>query len=216
MGPVTEPADPTGFGYPIHLDVRGMIAVVVGLGAVGQRKAVGLLAAGATVRGIDPRGADWASATGIDLRAELYRPEHLTGATLAIASATPEINRLVVADARSRGVLVSSASEPQAGQFTVPAVWRSGPVTITVSTGGASPALARVLRDRAAAAIGPEPAALATLLIDLRAEFLARINDPVARRSALQAVADPAWLDEIRANGVEATRAALRRVLGLD
>ena len=211
---MSEP--PAAPGYPIQLDLRGKIAVVVGLGAVGQRKALGLIAAGAQVRGVDPHGADWATTAGIDLREEPYHPAHLTGATLVIAAATAEVNRLVVADARASGLLVSSASDPDSGHFTVPAVWRSGPITLTVATGGASPALAATLRDRAATALGPAAPALALILIDLRAEVLARITDPQARRLALRTAADPAWLDRTTRDGAAATRAALRAALGLE
>ena len=51
-----------------------------------------------------------------------------------------------------------AAAHAEAGDFTLPAVWRSGPLMLTVSTSGASPALARALRDRAAEALGPAPA----------------------------------------------------------
>ena len=202
-------------GYLVDLDIAGAVAVVVGLGAVGRRKTLGLIEAGASVRGIDPRGADWAADLPLDLRPEPYRPDHLEGARLVLASASPEVNRSVVVDARARGILVASASEPRSGDFTVPALWRSGPITLAVSTGGASPALAGTLRDRAAGAIGPEAAALATLLGDLRAEVLSRITDPLLRRQALQQAADPAWLDRIAREGQEATLRALRRAMGL-
>ena len=203
-------------GYPVDLDVQGRVAVVVGLGAVGRRKVRGLIAAGALVRGVDPLGAPWATDQAIDLRAEPYAPAHLDGAWLAVAAAAPEVNDQVVADARARGILVNSASDPRAGDFTIPAVWRSGPITLTVATGGASPALAATLRDRAAQAIGPDAATLARILLDLRGEVLARVADPVLRRQALQQAADPAWLDHLTRAGEAATTAALRRALGLD
>ena len=212
-----DPASASFSGYPIQLDVRGLVAVVVGLGAVGKRKALALIEAGARVRGVDPLGAnDWADGLLIDLRTESYQADHLTGATLVIAAAHPEVNRRVVADARERNILVNSASDPESGQFTIPAVWRSGPITLTVATGGASPALAATLRDRAAAALGPSPGILARLLIDLRAEVIAQIRDPHARRLALRTVADPAWLDRLTRDGEAATRVALRVALGLD
>ena len=203
-------------GYLVDLDVRGRVAVVVGLGAVGRRKALGLVAAGAIVRGVDPLGADWAADRGVDHQAEPYAPVHLVGAWLAVAAAAPEVNRRVVADARRQGILVASASDPRDGDFTVPAVWRDGPITLAVSTGGASPGLAATLRDRAAGAIGPEAAALAQILLDLRAEARARLDDPSARRLALRRAADPAWLDHLAAHGEAATRRALRREMGLD
>lgn len=202
-------------GYPVDLDVRGMVAVVVGLGVVGRRKALSLVEAGAKVRGVDPQGFDQAAELGVELKFEVYQSSHLVGAKLVIASASPEVNQAVVLDARSKGIWVSSASEPKQGDFTVPAVWRSGPVTVAVSTGGASPALAATLRDRAAQAIGPEAALLAMILIDLRAEVLARIADPTARRQALQKAADPTWLDHLALKGSDATRHALRAALGM-
>ena len=204
-------------GYPVDLDVAGRLAVVVGLGAVGRRKAEGLRAAGARVRGVDPRGATWASDLDFDLVVAPYDPAHLAGARLAIAAAAPDVNRRVVRDARAAGILVASASDPAAGDFAVPAVWRDGPIALAVSTGGASPALARALRDRAAAALGPEAAALARLLADLRADLLADPSRaPNDRRRALLRAGDPAWLDHLATHGADATRRAIRQALGLD
>jgi precorrin-2 dehydrogenase/sirohydrochlorin ferrochelatase len=204
-------------GYPIELDLRGRSALVVGLGAVGRRKAAGLAAAGARVVGVDPDPAAGDAARGlaiaIEVRAEPYAAAHLEGAGLAFASATAAVNRRVVADARRAGVWVCSASEPGAGDFTVPAVWRDGPLTLTVATAGASPALARALRDRAAEALGPAASGLAALLAELRPEVLARLGAPEARRRLLADWADPRWLDLWHADGPEAVRRALARAL---
>ena len=206
-------------GYPIELDLCGRTALVVGLGPVGRRKVSDLAAAGARVVGIDPdplagrlaiEGAgSGGRAGGIEILGEAYRAGHLEGASLAFAAATKAVNRRVVADARRAGVWICSASEPSAGDFTVPAVWRDGPLTLTVATSGASPALASSLRDRAAMALGPEAAGLAALLGELRPEVLARLADPEARRRLLTGWADPRWLDLWRADGPEAVRRAL-------
>jgi siroheme synthase-like protein len=198
-------------GYPIELNLSGKTAVVIGLGTVGRRKAAGLLAAGARVVGIDPAagGADPQSLAGIEIVAEPYRAEHLRGARLAIAAAWPEVNRQVVADARAQGVWVSSASDPETGDFSLPAVWRSGPLVLTVSTSGASPALAAALRDRAAEALGPSAAGLASLLAELRPVVLARVTDPEARRAILEDWADPRWLELWTEHGPDAVRRAL-------
>ena len=193
--------------YPIELDLRGRTALVIGLGPVGRRKAGGLLEAGARVVGVDPDPRAVAAApAGIEGCVEPYRKDHLRGAALAIAAATPGVNRRVVADARAAGVWVNSAGEPGAGDFRLPAAWRDGPLTLTVSTAGASPALARVLRDRAAAALGPAAAGLAGLLAELRPLALARIPDPAARRRLLASWADPRLLDLWAAEGPEAIR----------
>ena len=104
--------------------------------------------------------------------------------SLAFASATAEVNREVVEASRRAGVWVNAASEPASGDFAVPAAWREGLVTLAVSTSGASPALARALRDRAARAIRGGPA-LASLLARLRPAVVERVADPAARRRIL-------------------------------
>ena len=138
--------------YPIELKLAGRTVVVVGLGPVGRHKAAGLVAAGARVIGVDPAAGDLdqAALDGIELVAKPYRAEQLYGASLVIAAGPDEVNGRVVADARQIGAWVCSTSDPDAGDFTVPAVWRSGRLVLTVSTSGASPALASALRDRAA------------------------------------------------------------------
>jgi siroheme synthase-like protein len=198
--------------YPIELDLRGRTVLVVGLGAVGRRKAAGLAAAGARVIAVDPAVED-ASNGVIDVRAERYRAAHLKGVSLAFAAATTAVNRRVVADARRHGVWVCSASDPGAGDFTVPAVWREGPLTLTVATAGASPALAAALRDRAAQALGPPAVGLAALFAGLRGEVRTRLRLPAARRRLLMSWADPRWLELWSRAGAEAVRQALVHTL---
>jgi siroheme synthase-like protein len=204
--------------YPIELDLRGRAVLVVGLGPVGRRKAGALAAVGARVIAVDPApagaGSDAGMGTGaIEVRSERYRAAHLKGVTLAFAAATPAVNRRVVADARRRKIWVCSASDPGAGDFTVPAVWREGPLTLTVATGGASPALAVALRDRAVRALGPAAAGLAGLLAELRGTVRARLAAPAARRRLLARWADPCWLELWTSAGPEAVRQALVRTL---
>lgn len=199
--------------YSIELDLNGRRALVVGLGRVGRRKAAGLLDAGAKVLGVDPKGWDEGRAAGVEVRAEPYRTEHARGMSLVFAAANAEVNRLVVADAKGAGIWVNSASEPEAGDFQVPAVWRDGLLSLAVSTSGASPALAAVLRDRAAKALGPAAAGLAGLAAELRPMVLARLNDPARRRRLLVDWANPRWLDLWTASGPEAVRRGLVRSL---
>ena len=198
--------------YPIELDLSDRRVVVVGLGRVGRRKAVGLVAAGATVVAIDPM-PDEPPPTGLTLVAEPYRADHLRGAALAFAAATPEVNRRVVADAREVGVWVNAASEPGLGDFLVPASWSDGPISLTVSTAGASPALAAALRDRAAQALGPAPARLATALAELRGEVLATVPDTDRRRLILTGWDHQKWLKLAESETLESLLARLRACL---
>lgn len=199
--------------YPIELDLNGRRVLVVGLGRVGRRKAAGLVDAGAKVLGVDPKGWDEGEAKGIEVRVEPYRAEHAQGMTLVFAAASVEVNRIVVADARDRGIWVNSASEPGVGDFQTPAVWRDGLLTLAVSTSGASPALAAGLRDRAVEALGPSAAGLVALVAELRPVVLARLTDPARRRQLLADWASPRWLDLWTASGPEAVRLELIRSL---
>ncbi|WP_435015386.1 precorrin-2 dehydrogenase/sirohydrochlorin ferrochelatase family protein [Tundrisphaera sp. TA3] len=201
-------------GYLIELDLREKRSLVVGLGVVGLRKAKGLADAGASVLAVDPDESRVAPA-GVELRAEAYDPDHLDGIHLAFAAASMEVNRRVVADARSRGIWVNAASEPGSGDFLVPATYRDGPVAVAVSTSGASPRLAATIRDRVAAVIGPEAAGLAALLAELRPELMEQIRDPEERRRRLAAAGSPYWLDRFASLGREAARSELRDWFGL-
>jgi precorrin-2 dehydrogenase/sirohydrochlorin ferrochelatase len=192
-------------GYPIELDLRGRRVLVVGLGRVGTRKASGLVEAGAQVLGVDPRPD--VVIPGVEHRPEEFRPEHLEGMSLAFAAATTEVNREVVDLAKRRGIWVNAASDPEQGDFLLPASWRSGTVTLAVSTGGASPALAATLRDRAARVMAGAPA-LAALLAEVRPEVLSRISDPEARHRVLSDWGDGRWLDAVERDGPEAVRDA--------
>ncbi|GIW85875.1 MAG: hypothetical protein KatS3mg108_0199 [Isosphaeraceae bacterium] len=196
---------------PVLLRLDQVPVLVVGLGPVGQRRARRLVEAGARVLAVDP--ADVPVPTGATWCREPYRPEHLEGQRLVLAAAPPAINRRVVAEAAARGIWVNSASDPGASDFHLPATWTDGPITLAVAASGA-PALARTLRDRAAAALGPEAARLAEIVAALRAEARVRIADPARRAAVLRDWADPRWLDHLRTHGAEATKAALRQAFG--
>jgi siroheme synthase-like protein len=198
-------------GYPVELNLVGRRALVVGLGAVGRRRAQALAEAGAHVLAVDPAAGSLVPGLplGIKVVPAPYHADLLEGAFLVVAAGPPEVNRQVVADAQGKGILVSSASDPDQGDFTLPAVWRSGPVVLTVSTSGASPALARVLRDQAVLALSPAACGLAELLAELRPQVIARLADPRARRRVFREWAHPRWLALWDEQGQNAVRTAL-------
>lgn len=139
--------------YPLFLDLKNRLVVVVGAGPVGRRKIAGLLACGARVRVVCLESA---STQGVEWWSEPYRESHLTGATLVFAAATTDVSAQVVRDARRLGVLVCNASDGTDSDFQTPAVFRSGPITVAVSTSGQAPSVAAALRDHLAQTIGPE------------------------------------------------------------
>lgn len=149
-------------GYPIVLtQLRGAPVVVIGAGAVGERKARGLLAAGAAVRLISPEATaqieDWAAANRIVWERREYAEGDLAGARLVFAATSQRaVNARVARDAAELGLLCNVADAPGEGSFHVPAVYRGDGATIAVSTDGASPAGAVALRDRIAVWLGQE------------------------------------------------------------
>ena len=195
--------------FPIFLNLSGKLVVVVGGGAVGVRKLSAAREAGAAVRVIDPRPLPDLPPEVVHV-AEAYRADHLDGAALAFACATPEVNAQVVADARERGVWVNAASAPTDGDFLLPAVVRRGDLTLAVSTGGASPALARRVREKLEAEFDAAFAEWVRVLAEVRTEVLATIPDEGRRRALLDAFADWSWLTRLRAEGADAVLAAMR------
>jgi precorrin-2 dehydrogenase/sirohydrochlorin ferrochelatase len=197
---------------PIVLDLRGRTCLVVGGGPVGRRKASTVLDGGGDVRLVCLEPAPGDAPARMTWRTEPYRAEHLDGASLAFAAAAPDVNERVVADARSRNIWVNSASNPEAGDFALPAVGGRGHIQIAVSTGGASPVLAAHVRDALEQRLDASLVAWADLIAEFRDEIRTRAP-PDRRRGLLLGLAHPDWLDRIRAEGPEAVRAAMRALV---
>ena len=204
--------------FPVFLNLAGRVVVVVGGGKVGSRKAAAALAAGASVRVIDPTPAPLPIAHLPDSSevvhvAESYRSDHLDGACLVFAAATPEVNSRVVADANIRGIWVNSATDPAAGDFILPSVIRSANLTVATSTAGAAPALARRVREKLEAEFDAAFAEWVQVLGEVRTVVLAVVADPVIRRELLDGFADWPWLTRLRAEGTASVRTAMLEIV---
>jgi len=141
--------------YPIILDMRKKRAVVIGGGAVAERKIIGLLDAQADVVCVSPESSAeikrLAREGRIRLEERPYRRGDLDGATLAFAATGDAgVNREVVEEAHARGVLVNDASAAERGDFSTPATVRAGSLLVTIDTGGRAPALVKQIRDELA------------------------------------------------------------------
>jgi siroheme synthase-like protein len=151
--------------YPVNLIVDGRRCLVVGGGHIAARKAQGLLACGAVVHVIGTHISDEVKAMPVTTEERPYAPGDAAGYRLAIAATDdPAANRAVFDDGERLGIWVNSADDPMSCSFTLPSVVRRGPLAISVSTGGHSPALATWLKDRIAADVGPEFETLLDLL----------------------------------------------------
>ena len=156
--------------YPVNLVVAGRRCLVVGGGRVAARKAAGLVACGADVTVVAPEVAPETAALAVRIERRCYRRGEVAGYRLVIAATgDPEVNQAVFDDGEAAGVWVNAADDPERCSVTLPAVVRRGPVTVTASTGGTSPALASWLRQRLAAELPAELAELAEVLARRRA-----------------------------------------------
>ena len=161
------------FEYPVALDVSGVPVLVVGAGPIAARKVAGLAAAGAVVRVVAPDvSAQLDLAQVADLRRRAYEVGDLDGVRLVVtATGLADVDAAVAADATAAGLWVNAADQPADCSFILPAIARNGPLSIAVSTGGASPALARRLRDHAATLLTDEVVALADDLASRRRQL---------------------------------------------
>ena len=162
--------------YPVFLNVNGKKCVVVGGGQVALRKVRVLLEHGADVEvispGLCPELAKLTESGEMRALTREYQEGDLKNAFIAIAATdNGDINRRVVAEARRGAVLVNVVDDAENSEFIVPSYLRRGEVTIAVSTGGTSPALARKIRSRLAKELGNEYALLAPLIGEVRAEL---------------------------------------------
>jgi precorrin-2 dehydrogenase/sirohydrochlorin ferrochelatase len=195
---------------PLFLNLTDRLAVVIGGGAVGRRKASAVLAAGGRVRLIclEPRPAEMTDPL-LDWRTEAYKPDHLGSASLVFAAAPPDVNVRIIADARSRGLWVNASSEPERGDFFLPATVRRGDFVLAVSTGGAAPILTQTVRDRLQAEFDEVFGAWVSLLAELRPLVKERIADAEQRRDVLTRLCQWNWLERLRREDVDGVRAAM-------
>ena len=138
------------------LDLEGRSVLVVGGGRIAKEKVAGLLECGADVTVVAPRIRDDVRALPVTLAAAGLRggrPRPPVPRRRRDRDRVPQ--RRVSRDAAARSLLCNVVDDPEKCTVILPAVHRQGPIAIAVSTGGASPALAKWLRDRIAAQIGP-------------------------------------------------------------
>lgn len=192
--------------YPLFVDIEGRTCLVVGGGAVGERKVRSLLRHGARVRLVARELTPWMdaerSAGRVILAGGEYDKSHLDGVALVFAATSDEaLNRRVSGDARALGIWCNMASDPELGSSIVPSLVERGPLSIAVSTSGLSPALARRIRIKLEEEFGPEWEFFILLLGELRELFKSRnIEGKDSSRifGELAARPVPEWLKEGR------------------
>jgi precorrin-2 dehydrogenase / sirohydrochlorin ferrochelatase len=151
--------------YPVNLVVEGRPCLVVGGGAVAAQKAASLLECGAEVHVVSEQIGPEVRALPVTWEERSYSLGEVSGYRFVLAaSGSPATNATVYDDGEAAGVWVNSVDDPDHCSATLPAIMRRGPLMVTVSTGGRSPAVASWLKARLADEIGPEYEVLVDLL----------------------------------------------------
>jgi precorrin-2 dehydrogenase len=137
--------------YPVMLDVRDRLAIVIGGDRVAAEKAAALAASGARVSVLSPTFCDellrQAERKQVTLRRKAYRPGDLAGAFVVIAATNnSQLIEAIWAETQERGQLVNIVDVPAYCSFILPSILRRDQLTIAVSTEGASPGLAKRIR----------------------------------------------------------------------
>jgi siroheme synthase-like protein len=179
--------------YIACLRLAGRRCVVVGGGDVGLEKVEGLLVCDAAVTliapGAHPELERLAAEGSIAWERRAYRASDLERAFLVIAAtADTEVNIAVHEDAEARAMLVNVVDVPPLCNFILPAIVRSGPLAIAISTAGASPALAKRMKREIAEQFGEHYARLAVLLNDARGWAKATLPTFQERKDFFEAI----------------------------
>lgn len=204
--------------YPLFADLRSRAVLVVGGGAVAERKAERLLAAGAAVTIGAPElnaGLRGKVARGV-LRhlPGTFQPHWLDEAWLVVAATgDAQVNRRIAECAGQRRLLVNVVDDAELSSFHVPAVVERAPLVVAISSGGAAPALASHVRGRIEALLEPSLGALASLARRWRGRLRERLPDAVARRRFFERSVLGPVADLLRRGRADAAEAELARAL---
>lgn len=206
--------------YPLFLDIARRRCVVVGGGSVAERKIERLLACGARVEVI---GKDLTAALAalkeegrIVHHTSDYEEPLIRGAFLVIGATDDDaVNGRIAGDARALNILVNIVDEPARCDFILPSVVEQGDLSIAISTGGSSPALAKKLRVELAALYGPEYAILLEIMGKLRKRMIAEGRSSEENHGRFEAVVTSEILHHIRAERWKEVEALIRERTGI-
>ena len=160
--------------YMACLNVEGRRCVVIGDGQMADETAAGLEACGARVERV--------------ARGDYTRRVLKNAFVVMVATSDSALNERIFREADRRGIPCNVADVPELCNFILPAVHREGPIAVAVSTGGASPALAKRLRSMIAAIVRPEHAELAEELRAMRPDVKARFQSYEERRDYFEEI----------------------------
>lgn len=205
--------------YPLFLELQDRSVLVVGGGAVAERKVESLLAAGAAVVLVAPVVTSSLSELGssktIQLRLRKFAESDLEGIVLVIsATDDPAAQEQIAAAARSRSIPINTVDQPNLCDFIVPAIVRKGDIVVAISTSGRSPALAAALRAKLENVITDDAARAARILGEVRSEIHARFPAPDRRKHVFESIVASGILEWIKDCDDAAALERVRAIVG--
>jgi precorrin-2 dehydrogenase / sirohydrochlorin ferrochelatase len=207
--------------YPLFLDISRRRCVVVGGGNVAERKVGRLLDCGASVeivgRTLTPALSALKEKGRIIHHEADYEKSRIRGAFLVIgATDSDTVNERISRDARALEIPVNIVDDPARCDFILPSIVERGDLSIVVSTGGKSPALAKKLRKDLEAAFGPEYGILAEILGELREKVIDGGRPSDENRKKFEAVIASRILDHIREKRWKEVKALIIKLTGVE
>ena len=207
--------------YPLMMNIEGKSVAVVGGGKVALRKVRSLLECGANVTVISPvlelELLELSEKGSIKWIAKLFSDKLFDDIpNLALVFGTTddrEVNVNIFRAAVERRIPCNIADVPDLCSFTVPAVVSRGDLTIAISTGGASPALARRTREKLEGRFGPEYVPFTQILGELRQEVLNLGGSPDKNKNLFMQIVDSELLQAIKGNDSSRAKTVLRSLL---
>lgn len=202
--------------YPIYLNIKDRPVLVVGAGEVAWQKIPALLESKARVRVVSPQAVpeieEAARANKLEWLRRPYASADLKDVSLVIAATDdPELQKRVAAEARARRIWVNVVDVTPLCDFIAPAIVSRGDLQIAVSTGGASPALAKFIREKLEPLFGPEYAVLVEVLQRYRPEIL---KLPKMRRQAVwEAIINEDFLNLLKRDGTAAAETRIKEII---
>lgn len=205
--------------YPVSLNITQKDCLVVGGGAVGTRKAETLLKCGAIVTVISEEFSDALTARnetgGLVTVSREYSTSDLDGMFLVVcATSNRELNQRIGSDAKKKNILCNIADLPDESDFVLPSVVNRGDLTISISTSGKSPALAKKLRKDLAAQFGEEYALFLHLMGAIREKLLAEKHDPATHKKLFTQLIEGELLELTGQNDIKNIDLLLQKTLG--
>lgn len=210
--------------YPLLLDLHGTHCLIVGFGKVGQRKLATLLKANpAQVTVLDTFAIEEVEDTEllrllnsplVTYAQRKFEASDVTGKTLVFASTgTRDVNEYISSVCAEQRVLCNVIDDPSAGTFTVPAHIEKGDLLITLSTGGASPALSRKIKKELQQQVGDKYAPVVTLMGRIRPLILELANDTAQNTAVFRSLVSSDIAEAIQKKDRIAAESILRSTL---